>query len=658
MRRCGGSDNSNVSSDSQRDGTQLNSKMPPGDDHEDGIHIDYSRSEEGADGGSHMGNSGHINATGLAPAPSLSALPKSGPDAEIGLSHSSDNPAQGGGGQGLFHAPIYHRDLYNDVRASGQYNFAHCRRRVPSGLNIRAWQEYLEGYADENLVQFLEYGWPVGFDRSSDLCSASTNHATAIQFSDHIQYYIDTELRYGALLGPFLGPPIESLHINPLMTRPKRDSTHRRVIVDLSFPHGLSVNDGVSALYYIDGPMTITLPSVHTMEQRILEMGKGAFMYKSDLARGYRQLRIDPYDWDLLGFSHDGRYYLDVCPPFGLRSSAMMMVRTTTAIVHIHASQGHTSFAYIDDFGGAERDFDTAEGALGSLQKIFGDLGIEEAAHKVCPPGQVMTWLGIEFNTLLMTMSLPPGKIKDIRDTLDDWDSRQRASRREIQSLFGLLQFITAVAPPARLFTNRILEAIRETEHGRTTTLSWGFRRDVQFFRDLMPGFKGVKIMDKVDLPAQATLELDACLSGCGAIAGNQFYGREFPGEVRRLDHPIAHLEMLNIVVAIKLWCEQWSGYRVRIHCDNLNAVLVLQTGRSRDSFMQACAREIHLHTARRDISLLPVHCPGVTMTRADALSREHLGRPYSTRVAQDPELRDAQRLVPKDEYFQLHSTL
>ena len=458
--------------------------------------------------------------------------------------------------------------------------------------------------------------------------------------------------------GPSWVPPVTDYHTNPLMTRPKRDSPHRRVIVDMSYPHGFSVNDGISSQFYIDGPMTITLPTIHSMERRVLELGRGAFLYKTDLARGYRQLRIDPFDWDLLGFTHQGHYFMDICPPFGLRSSAMMMVRTTKAIVHIHETLGYTSLAYIDDFGGAEPNRDIASAALSTLQTLFRTLGVEEAQHKVFPPSQVLTWLGIEFNTIAMTMTLPPTKIAEIRTILDAWEGKKRASHKEIQSLFGLLQFVAAVAPPARLFTNRILETLRELDPGKSTALSWGFRQDLQFFRDLMPNFPGVKIMDKSDLPAQHLLELDACLSGCGAVAGDQFYGREFPAVIRDAAHPIAHLEMLNIVVAIKTWCDRWAGYRVRIHCDNLNSVLALQTGRARNGFMQSCAREIHLITSSHDISLLPTHCPGTSMVRADALSREHMGEPYRSRVRGDTVLQRAHRIHPPDTLFHLSNNL
>ena len=418
------------------------------------------------------------------------------------------------------------------------------------------------------------------------------------------------------------------------------------------------MNDGIPHDLYVDGPITVTLPTVHDMERRILELGQGAFLYKSDLARAYRQLRIDPFDWDLLGFRHEDYYYVDICPPFGLRSSAMMMVRTTRAINYLHARAGFTSFAYIDDFGGGERDTETAQSALGSLQNIFDELGVQEAPAKVCPPSQVMTWLGIQFNTRDMTMSLPEAKIQETRECLEEWTSKHRASLKEIQSIFGLLQFVSSVAPPAKLFTNRILDTMRDLDPHKTTVLSWGFRRDIKFFSDMMPNFKGVKMMDKADLPAQHLLELDACLSGCGAISGEEFYGREFPEFVQAEGHTIAHLEMLNIVVAVKLWWPKWSGYKVRIYCDNMNSVLALQSSRARDPYMQACAREIYLYTARHDILLLPSHCPGVAMERADALSREHLERRYSKRVARDPILRRAKRVRPTDDMFCLINEL
>ena len=49
----------------------------------------------------------------------------------------------------------------------------------------------------------------------------------------------------------------------------------------------------------------------------------------------------------------------------------------------------------------------------------------------------------------------------------------------------------------------------------------------------------------------------------------------------------IASLEMINILVALKVWHLQWAGHRVLIHCDNQAVVSVLNTGKSRNDFFK-----------------------------------------------------------------------
>ena len=227
-------------------------------------------------------------------------------------------------------------------------------------------------------------------------------------FPADVNYYLDKELSHLAMLGPFRQPTFPQYHTSPIMSRPKKDSSHRRIIVDLSWPPGASVNDGIPKDTYLGDPVFFRLPTVDSMADRLRRLGRGAYMYKSDLARGYRELRVDPRDWPMLGIIHDGLYYFDICPPFGMRSSAMFMQRTTSAVTRFQARKGWEIDAYIDDFGGVELEFSDAGAGLTSLQDTFRDLGLEETGDKIVPPTQVMVWLGIEFNSNEMTMSIPP----------------------------------------------------------------------------------------------------------------------------------------------------------------------------------------------------------------------------------------------------------
>ena len=352
------------------------------------------------------------------------------------------------------------------------YNFAAARVRVPSNLNIPAWRKELAGYSDNRIVDYLAFGWPINFTRGSPLQSTAENHATARTHEADIAFYIATELGHGALAGPFKGPPVQPTHISPLMTREKKDSIHRRVIMDLSWPPGAAVNDGVNGDWYVDGPIDVRLPTVEYLEQRILALGRGAYMFKTDLARGYRQLREDPHDWPLLGFKHAGEIYMDVCPPFGLKTSSMFMQRTSKAICYIHGRRGFYTRAYLDDFGGAEATEDRADASLDSLQGVMSDLGVVEALHKMCRPSRIMIWLGIIFNSLDMTMAIPQPKLEEIMGILEEWNGRTRATQREMQALLGLLQFVSSVSPPTRVFSNRMLQNLCDTPRRGSESLS------------------------------------------------------------------------------------------------------------------------------------------------------------------------------------------
>ena len=548
--------------------------------------------------------------------------------------------------------------IYTAVTTTGGHNYKGARVRVPSGLCVEAWDKYLEGYHDRNLVDFLAFGWPVNCDLSATLIPTFRNHPSALQYPGDIEFYVNTERGFGALGGPYVSSPFTYFQTSPLMTKPKKDATHRRVIMDLSWPPMYSVNDAIRGKEYVDGDMAITLPTIEYMEGRILELGQGAYLYKTDLARGYRQLRVDPSDWPLLGFTHDGKYYFDLCPPFGLRTSALCMQRTAEAISWIHGKKGYVSRPYLDDFGGAEATREKAEMALQTLQGIMADLGVCEAKHKICRPAQQMTWLGLWYDTIAMKISITKPKLEEIMEILHMWEGKTRASQREMQQLLGLLQFVAGVSPPARVFTNRMLANLREMPKQGTESLSLGFKSDLRFFLDFLPAYNGIRIIDKTPVPCQDKLVLDACLTGCGAYTGEEYYAEEFPRDILQAEHSIAHLELLNVVVALKTWAHQWRGHTVQVSCDNMNACLAVQSSRSKDPYIQHCIRELFVWRVSYDVDLCIVHCPGRKMTRADALSRMHKEQKCREWVASDTELRRASRVRVSREVFELVSVV
>ena len=58
---------------------------------------------------------------------------------------------------------------------------------------------------------------------------------------------------------------------------------------------------------------------------------------------------------------------------------------------------------------------------------------------------------------------------------------------------------------------------------------------------------------------------------------------------------------------------------------DNMATKYALSSGRTRDPVLAACAREIWLISALKDVDILIYHAPGDTLVLADALSRRSI---------------------------------
>ena len=87
-------------------------------------------------------------------------------------------------------------------------------------------------------------------------------------------------------------------------------------------------------------------------------------------------------------------------------------------------------------------------------------------------------------------------------------------------------------------------------------------------------------------------------------------------------EYDIVHLEMINVIVALKLWGHVWANHKVHICCDNLAVVDVLNSGRARDSVLATSARNVWMLTAFHNIYLVVTHIQGVQNVIADLLSR------------------------------------
>ena len=129
-----------------------------------------------------------------------------------------------------------------------------------------------------------------------------------------------------------------------------------------------------------------------------------------------------------------------------------------------------------------------------------------------------------------------------------------------------------------------------------------------------MRQFIGVVYYD--NKPIQAELYLDASLTGMGGIFDNQCYALPIPKNLK--NYSIIYLEMINILVALKVWAYQWKDKKIQVKCDNMAVVEVLSSGKTKDATVGACARSIWLLSALFNISMHIEHISGKSNLIAD----------------------------------------
>ena len=209
---------------------------------------------------------------------------------------------------------------------------------VHTRLNIQKWREHLVGYDQADIVQFLEYGFPLGLSTDAVLSSSLQNHGSSYQFYDFIDEFISTGLSRCELSGPFSIPPFPSVHVSPLMTAPKKPDS-RRAVFDATFGD-FSLNKNTIQDSYCDSPCLYNYPTVDDFKNIVLKSGRGCFMWKRDLSRFYLQIPLDPVDFPKVCCIWRKKMYFFVSLMFGLTHSGLQGQKVTTAVTWIHQRLG------------------------------------------------------------------------------------------------------------------------------------------------------------------------------------------------------------------------------------------------------------------------------------------------------------------------------
>ena len=495
----------------------------------------------------------------------------------------------------------YFLGLFHRVSAFGVHNYKGARIPLEhNGINVGLLRSYLYefNYSHLHLLQFVEFGFPLGLWSDASLQPCLKNHSSAYSYYSYIDKFIVNELENVGLTGPFDSAPLDSLMLSPLMTALKKPNS-RSAVFDASF--GLySLNKNTPEKTYHDCDYEFQFPKIDDLADRIAMLGPHCLLWKRDLSRYYLQLKIDPFEYDKMGFVWRSKVFLFVSFVWGCRHAGYVGQWLTSAVAHILSSLGYKltgneffALNYADDFAGAEASIEQANLAFETLGKLLSDLNLVESVSKASPPSTVMTYLGVAFNTAEMKMYVDSSKLAELKSEIAKWSKKTVAKKYELQSILGKLLWVSRTVRFSRVFVSRIIGETRKLQkQSDKTMLSADLRKDFLWWEKYLEVFSGVEIIPP--LTVNMFVYGDACVQGGGSFnpLQKEYFSQRFAPYMCSPETPIHIKEFIIVILSVRLWGPIWSGHRVAIYCDNDAVCDTCTYQKPKDEKLQMLLRE------------------------------------------------------------------
>ncbi|KAL9964522.1 hypothetical protein ACROYT_G028176 [Oculina patagonica] len=430
-----------------------------------------------------------------------------------------------------------------------------------------------------DLLHDLQFGCRIGYQGPRHH-RITPNLKSTLLHPEAVTEALQKELSRGHTAGPFSSLPLPTLQCSPLGVVPKKDGSWR-IIMDLSSPRGSSINDFISKEDY-----TLHYASFDQALSLVASFGTGALMAKLDLKHAFRLCPVSPMDRDLLGMHWQGKFYVDLRLPFGLRSSPFLFNRLADAFEWILKNNYAISalMHYLDDYFTVGRPLSpSCASQVQTMVKTADRLGIPLAPDKLEGPTTQLVFLGILIDSNLMECSLPPDKLSELLAELQAWSSCKKCIKRELLSLIGKLNFACRIIPAGRIFLRRLIDlSITARLPHHHISLNVEARRDVAWWLKFLPLWNGRAIIPDPFWSRSPDLELFTDASG-GLGFGIYFQGHWLNGSwpPNLADRSIQWKELYPIALACLLWGPLWRGKKLLFHCDNQSVVDIWAKGSS-----------------------------------------------------------------------------
>ena len=254
------------------------------------------------------------------------------------------------------------------------------------------------------------------------------------------------EVSNGHTAGPFPSPRIPNLQCSPLGVVPKKDGTWR-LIMDLSSPHGSSINDYISkedlTLHYVTFDQAPSLVECHR---------KDSLMAKLNFKHAFQLCPVFADNRELLGIHWQDNFYINLRFLFNrLADTFQWLLKTNYHIQDL--------MHYLDDyFTVGPSNSPVCAHNVQTITHVAPQVGIPMAPNKLVGPTIRLVFLGILIDTTRMETSPPGDQLYESLVQLQSWSSRKNWRKSKLLLLIGKLNFACQIIPAGCIFFDRLID--------------------------------------------------------------------------------------------------------------------------------------------------------------------------------------------------------
>ena len=202
-----------------------------------------------------------------------------------------------------------------------------------------------------------------------------------------------------------------------------------------------------------------------TIDDAIALMHPGCYFATVDIKSAYHWVPVYPPHRTLQGFrwAFNGSYkfFTDNFLFFSLKNAPSIFHRISCAITRMMARKGFGNIVnYLDDFLIVASSREECLRAQLTLIHLLHSLGFQVSWSKLSGPSQRVKFLGIILVSIAMQASIPEDKISSLEDQLNFLLSKHKASKRDLQRVAGLMNFLAKVVKGGRTFLRRVLDCM------------------------------------------------------------------------------------------------------------------------------------------------------------------------------------------------------